>query len=276
MILRKLTLTTLFFVCLVTLTSSSDRDVERFRLMGEADEAISKGEWEKADSILVEALNVTPGDPTNTLIMSNLGIVRYNMGKDSLALSTLNDAVSLAPASVTVLSNRARVRSGMGDIDGARDDYRHIITLDSSLVSPHFYLSIMALAEGDTATAANHARRVVALQPDGVEAALVMASLMSARGYSAEAITYYNKLIQLDPQAEYYAARALCHLQADDLGAAADDIASGLQLDPADGELYLYRAILNKMRFRPEDAKADARRALQLGVSRQRVDAAMR
>ncbi len=50
------------------------------------------------------------------------------------------------------------------------------------------------------------------------------------------------------------------------LGDAAEDIASGLELDPLDGELYLYRALLNKMRYRQDDAEADGRQAIKLGI----------
>lgn len=270
-----------FYLCISLLlafitAAASDSDNRRFDLMGKADEAIAAGEWNKAEDFLVEAINVTPGDPTNTLIMSNLGIVRFYMGKDSLALATLDDAAALAPASVTVLLNRARVRAGTGNTAGAKEDYRRIVTLDSTVVAPQFYLSIMALAEGDTATAGRYARNVIKLQPDGFEASFAMASLLSARGMSAEAIPYYTNLLNLDKQPDYYAARAICYLQTEDLQAAADDIASGLALDPADGELYLYRAILNKMRFRPDDAKSDAKRAVELGIDKARVDAAMR
>ena len=51
-----------------------------------------------------------------------------------------------------------------------------------------------------------------------------------------------------------------------ELQEAAADIASAMELAPLDGELYLYRAALNKMHFRPDDARKDAERAVQLGV----------
>lgn len=56
------------------------------------------------------------------------------------------------------------------------------------------------------------------------------------------------------------------------LAEAADDIARGLQIDPAYGELYLYRALLNRLRYRPADARADAQRAISLGIPRRRAE----
>ena len=52
----------------------------------------------------------------------------------------------------------------------------------------------------------------------------------------------------------------------DDLPEAASDIAEALSLAPDDGELYLYRAALNKMHYRPDDARREARMAIELGV----------
>lgn len=56
-----------------------------------------------------------------------------------------------------------------------------------------------------------------------------------------------------------------------DLNSAAIDIAEAISLDPSDGDLYLQRAILHKMRFRPNDANADGQRAIELGVPSDKV-----
>ena len=253
---------------------AEDTDL-RFSLMGEADAAISKGEWNVAERRLLEALEVSPDDPTNILLLSNLGMVRFNMGKDSLALETLNQAADIAPSSVVVLTNRATVRTALGDIAGAAADYSRVIDIDSTLVSPRFYLAVMALAEADTVTARNHAAHIVAIDSECFEAAFILARIYTEEGRHDLALPYYNKVIKLDGQPEYYAARALCYLHLDELNAAADDIASGLALDSEIAELYLYRAILNKMRFRPDDAAVDARRAVELGLNKSLVESTL-
>ena len=63
----------------------------------------------------------------------------------------------------------------------------------------------------------------------------------------------------------------MCYLALDQLAEASDDIARGLELNPSDGELYYNRAVLNRLRYREEDAKADARKAVELGVAPARV-----
>jgi Tfp pilus assembly protein PilF len=61
------------------------------------------------------------------------------------------------------------------------------------------------------------------------------------------------------------------YLQINDIALAAEDIANGLSLDPTDPELYIYRAMLNKMRYRPDDAKADAETAIKFGADPERI-----
>lgn len=267
------------FLLLVTILSSVVCHADEqayFDLMGEADKAIADGDWATAESKLLEALHSEPANPSNVLLMSNLGIVRFNMGQDSLALETLNHAVAMAPASVTIRENRARVLTGMGDLEGARADYERLIEMDSTLLTPHFYRGVLALTANDTVTARTDFEQLVRLDPESFEANFGMASLACHTGHYAESLPYLNAVIRLDPQPEYYAQRAFSRLQTDDLGGASEDIQAGLELDPMDGELYLYRAALNKMRFRPDDSLKDAERALQLGVHPARVAATLK
>lgn len=251
--------------------TATDTESPYFRLAGEADTAIAKGEYSLAESKLLEALRLEPGNPSNVLMMSNLGLVRFYMGRDDEALQTLNDACAAAPSSTTVLSNRARVLMSMGRPDEARADFARVLAVDSTLVTPRFYHGILSLRAGDIVTASTDFKRLEQADPKSFEANFAMATLNTALGNNLEAIPYFNRLIEIDPQAEYYAARALCNLQLDRLNEASEDISKGLELDSKDGELYLYRAMLNKMRFRPEDADADARKAMQHGVPRERV-----
>ena len=198
----------------------TDTESPYFRLAGEADTAIAKGEYSLAESKLLEALRLEPGNPSN---------------------------------------------------DEARADFARVLAVDSTLVTPRFYHGILSLRAGDIVTASADFKRLEQADPKSFETNFAMATLNTALGDNLAAIPYFNRLIEIDPQAEYYAARALCNLQLDRLNEASEDISKGLELDSKDGELYLYRAMLNKMRFRPEDADADARKAMQHGIPRERV-----
>lgn len=238
-------------------------------LVGDADEAIAKGRWEDAERALTDAMKLQPANPGNIMLMSNLGIVQYNRGNDSLALATLTRAHEMAPRSVTVLRNLAMVRTSAGDLDGALRDYETIAGLDSTDTGSRFYHAIISLRRGEMARAVGDIRWLETHAPEDRETLLAQATMASAIGAYEEAVKAYTRLIKKDPQPEYYGERALANIMTDRLGDAADDIASGLALDPQDATLYLYRAMLNKARYRPDDARADAEKAIELGADRE-------
>ncbi len=242
-----------------------------FDLAGEADKAIAENRWQDAERHLLEALRLELGNPSNVLLMSNLGIVRFSMGQDSLALATLNDAHAIAPASVTVLSNRARVLTAMGREKDAYLDYSLILELDSTVIEPRFFHGMIALHAGDIVTAENDFTKLKELSPNATITAIGLASIYSSTGRYIEAIKQYSTLIEHEPSADYYSGRAACYLMTQQLNEASQDIASGLKLRPDDGELFMYRAYLNKLRYRNDDAITDACKAIELGIDPNRI-----
>lgn len=246
-------------------------ETEYFKLMGKADEAIENGLWNDAEGYLLQALRLEPANPSNYLLMSNLGIVRFNMGQDSLALTTLNDAHIMAPSSVTVLNNRARIYSILGYADEAYNDYTMILQLDSMMIEPRFYHGMTALQKKDFITAKEDFDKLEQLVPESRYVSIGLASFYSASGDHIKAIKYYTKLIEEDPVLEYYTARAACYLMTQQYSEASSDISEGLKLSPEDADLYLYRAYLNKQLYRMEDAEVDVKRAIELGADKDRV-----
>lgn len=242
-------------------------------LVEQADKAIEEADWWRAEELLTEAMQAEPANTGNIMLLSNLGMIRYYMGRDSLALATLDDAHRIAPRSTAILANRATVLTSMGRTAEAMADYDAIIEVDSTATEARYKRGLLRLRSADIKGAEADMTAVDSIAPGSREADTGMAVLLTAKGDFAQSAVRYGHVIQSDPQPEFYAARAFCYLMTDRLAEASDDISSGLALDPAEGELYLYRAILNKMRYRTDDAEADARRAVELGVDPRRVAA---
>ncbi len=259
----KLVLITLLVMTAGRMTAQSDA---YFDLVGRADSAIMGNRWNDAELLLVEAMRLEPGQPSNVLLMSNLGIVRLNAGKDSLALDILNEAHRMAPVSVTVLSNRARVLQSMGRDAEAFYDYTLIIELDSMVVYPRFMRGMMALNGGDLVTAEKDFDMLKRIAPEEENTMVALAALYTATNRPLDAIVQYTRLVNREPMPEYYRGRAACYLMTDQLNEASADIAEWHALTPDDAELYIYRAYLNKKRFRNDDAEADLKRAIELGI----------
>ncbi len=249
----------------------SDTPKEYFDLMGRADKAIKEGKWADAEEKLRQALRLDPSNPSNILLLSNLGMVQFYDGRTNDAITTLTDAHRIAPASVTILLNRARVFTSAGMEEAALTDYSEVIALDSTLAEPRFYRAMIELNRGNSSGACADIDTLAARHPDDRFTHIGLATLLMHQGKYADAIPHLSSVVKDEPDPSYLGSRALCYLLTDDPAAASDDISRALELDPTDGELYLYRAMLNKLRFRPDDARADGEKAIRFGVSPERV-----
>lgn len=245
------------------------------RIVEDADIAIASKNYTTAEKLLLEAMHMQPGNPSNVLLLSNLGMVRFYMGNDSLSLQNLDDAHRMAPASVTVLLNRARVRSATGQTENAISDYNLVCELDSTVADAYFYRGMIKMSEHKVNEAYIDFKKLKSIDPDGFNTALALGIYYIETNMPKEAIPYFTKLLETEKAAEYYSSRALCYIMCDQLGEASEDIASGLEIAPNDGELYLCRALLNKKRYRPADSTIDAKKAIELGVNPRKIESLM-
>lgn len=237
----------------------------------QADSAIAGEEWEKALQLLDKAMHLEPSNPSNVLLLSNAGMLRYYLGQDSAAIAALDAAHAMAPASVTVLTNRARVFNAIGESTKAFADYRLVTQLDSTLFDPWLQLGFLQLRGGDFKGAEVSIAKAEELEPDNVQVILTRALYLESTGKPGEAVPYYTRLIRHEASPELYAARAICNIRIDDLGEATDDISKGLELSPNDPDLLVARSLLNRRRYREKDAEADALAAIAAGADPLRV-----
>ena len=237
------------------------------KALAEADKAMSENRWADAEGLILEALRLEPANPSNALLVSNLGMVRFYQGKDAEALETLDEAHDMAPASVTILTNRARVKTGLGKVNEAIEDYKEVCRLDSTLTQPLFTLGILQLQTGDIDAARENAYRLEKLAPDGGETHALLGSLAQAEGQWKEAVTQFRIAVRKDSCAEYWCSLAWSALRSDDLSTASEAISDGLRLDPFYAELYLARILLERARYRDADAKLAAAKAIDAGAS---------
>lgn len=214
---------------------------------------------------------IEPDNPSNVLLLSNLGMVYSYMDRDSLALQAYDEALRRAPEMTTVLQNRARLHLKMGNDLDAFSDFSAVADRDSLNAEARYYRGMIALYGGklDQATADFDILSTVA--PDSYNTWSALAALYSLTEHSARAIPYYIKLIEADPSPEYYSALAGCYLAEGRLSEASSTIADALKLYSHDPELYYYRAWLNRDRYLLDDAHADAALAVRYGADPRKV-----
>lgn len=231
-----------------------------------ADSAIKARNWQLAESLLQEAMDLKPGDPSNVLLMSNLGIVRQQTGNYQGAIDALTAANALAPASVTVLTNRARLYVSLGEKEKAVKDYERVIQLDSTLIEPYFYRGMIAFSQGDIVQCDKDFAKLKHLDPDNDYTLIAQATVCTATGRNADAADYYKRLIQREPASEYYGGLIENYIAMGEYNLAGETIGEAMHLYPMEPDFYVARAVLNKKRYMLDEAKADARKAVQLGA----------
>lgn len=256
----------IFIAAAISLPSLIIAETPYLDLVEKADKACEESRWGEAAQILQQAIESEPDNPGNILLLNNLGMVRFNLGLDSLAVATFDKALDMAPSSVTILANRAKVFTAMGHEQEAFDDYARIMQLDSTYVTARYHHGLLALRHRMFDVAKEDFDYLTEHFPASDEALIGQAALHSSLGEYKEAIPLYSEILRTIKEPEYYGARGYCYLMTGDLQDAANDIALAMELAPDDGELYLYRAALNKMHYRPDDARKDAQKAVALGV----------
>ena len=278
--IRRLTfLTTIFFSAIIAVASSGVNDIDPaidedpyFILMGEAEKAIADGKYDEAAARLIDALAVDPENPGNLLVMTNLGMVYSCLDRDSLAIATLDEVIRKAPNMSVAIVNRARIELKLDMNDEAYSDFTKVIELDSLNSDARYFRGMMSLYGGDRVTAERDFNIIKTTQPDRLRTLAALGALYSMTGRDHEAIKYFEQLIEKEPTPEYFASLAGCYLAIEDLTEASRVINEGLKLYKRDPELYYYRAWLNRERFRLDDARADAKRAIEYGASAEKVN----
>ncbi len=244
-----------------------------FLLMGEADHAIAARDWNEAVARLRDAIEVDPVNPSNALVYYNVGLCQSYLGNDSLALEAYDRSLEIAPRMSVALMGRGRSLLSLNRDREAFEAFGDVLDIDSLSQEARFYHGMMALYGGNAEMAERDFNVLRSVAPDEDDTYIALSTLYSLTGREREAIPYLTLLVESHPEAEYYAALAGCYLALEQLTEASATIHDGLERFPADPELYYYRAWLNRDLYRNDDAKRDARKAVELGASPVRVSA---
>jgi Tfp pilus assembly protein PilF len=94
-----------------------------------ADEALKKGEVDKAIVLYTEALNENPNDCD---ILSDRGTAFLHKKDQLRSLADFNKAIDLDPNYAFRYAARAFAKQNFGDLDGAVADYKKAVELDPS------------------------------------------------------------------------------------------------------------------------------------------------
>lgn len=109
-----------------------DTSTVYFALVDSAQQAIKAENWLQAENYLLEAIKSEPGNPSNSLLLSNIATIQRRQGRLNEAVRNYSMAIDLTPNAVTLLHNRAAVYILLDSIALAQADYERIMLIDES------------------------------------------------------------------------------------------------------------------------------------------------
>lgn len=241
-------------------------------LADSADNYIKRERWGDAERILLTALRLEPGNFHNSLLLSNLGVVRTNLGRYEQALEDFGLGLSIAPKSTVLRNNRSRTLLYAGRYDEALADLDSTLELDSVQEWPLQMRGMLRLTKGDT-EGAKHDFTLLAAKFHKNSAAMAgLGHVAEAEGRDGDAIRYYDEAIAMNPDPETWFARIMLKIKMDKYSDAAEDIRGALDKYPELPDFYVARGYLHRLNFRNREAMTDKKIALDKGAEPQFVE----
>lgn len=248
-----------------------DTNTVYFALVDSAQLCIDSEKWNSAEKYLLKAISSEPGNPNNTLLLSNIATIQRRQGRLAEAIRNYSMAIDLTPNAVTLLHNRAAVYILIDSIALAQADYERIMMIDESDVESRYTHGMLALNMGDTETAQKDFDDILRINPNSGMAKQGEGYIHKHSGNYEKAAECFGEVIKIKPSSTLLANRADCYLATKHLNEASIDIANALELDPDDPYIYVLRAKLNKLRYNRTDMERDIKLAIAHGISAEEV-----
>lgn len=231
-----------------------------------ADRYIRQERWEDAERNLKAALRLEPGNPGNALLLSNLGFVQTQLDRPEEAIESYTVSLSIAPRSAVVLSNRGMAYMQLGQNKEALADFDSSLAIDSMRSMPLRWRGLLRLETGDVSGARHDLTRLSTIDPKDPLAFEGLARCDIAEGSLQKAITHIEQAITLAPSPERYFLKASAEMDTALLPEAAETLRTAIKEYPRYGNLYLLRARLHQLNYRPTDAEIDRKTAMANGA----------
>lgn len=226
-----------------------------------------------AEQAYKAALRLEPANPSNIMLMMNLGTIQRFIGKFEEALISYDVVVQRNPQLAYVLENRARLYCDMDRYEDALKDYSTIIlhhpdNLDALYNRGLVYIILRKLdeAEGDF--------NAVLQQREGDKNAKAgLAMILKRRGLWKEAEQAYSDLIAEDKtNGELYANRAECYLNIPRLRSLSDDLDKAVEYGYDNYSINILRGQLRLAQFDKDAAREQFEKAIERGADKEVVD----
>lgn len=263
------------FIYIVVLLSVGDiyaTSPQYLALVDSADNYIKREQWMKAEHTIISALRLEPANRSNSLLFSNLGVVRTEQGKFNDALEAFGLGLSIAPESKEILNNRARTLMLMNDYGSALSDLSESLKMDSIQEWPLQMRGLLRINANDT-TGAKHDFLLLARNFHKNDCAFTgLAKIAEWEGNYDDALKYYNEAIIIKDDPDTRSERIMLKIKTDKYSDASQDIKESIDRYPQEPVFYMLRGYLHRLNYRYEEAEADKKIAINKGADPQFVE----
>lgn len=245
-------------------------------LADSADYYIKHERWDDAERVIVRALKHEPANKSNFLLWNNLGLVRSHLNRYEESINAFDIGLASAPLSTTLLSNRGRVKFENGSLKEALSDMTSALDIDSLLSFPRKIRGVIYTMNGDLKAARSDFEFYIRHNAQDILVIECLGDIESADNNHLKALDFYNSAnkIETSPQLiEKLLREAILCDKYDDYLA---ELNSAINKWPEDGNLYLIRALIHKMKYQTADMEKDIARARENGISNNAINALLR
>ncbi len=238
--------------------------------MGWVDRSANHIEQNRLDSAAValqKAMALEPANENNPVLLLNLGILQRQLGLYDDAYISFTASMGNNPLPDVVLHNRASLLCDMERFDEAMEDYNTLIRNYPEDVEAYYRRGLLFLEKNERAKAEDDFKASDAIDPDNMYTKLSKALLYKLDDNWEAAEQVYTGLIQssskVDPS--FYLNRAECYVNTDQIFRASADLRAVEGSQKGNPYFYILRGRVRLAQFDKIAARADFRKAKELG-----------
>jgi len=222
----------------------------------------------KAEESLRSALRLEPGNPSNGMLLLNMGTIQRRLGKLKEAEDSYTIGLAFLPKNLTLLNSRAQLFGETEQYDKAIEDYTEIIYQEPENEGALYERALCRLMNADTLGARLDLQQIDKINPNSAKSRLGMVYVYKAQHLWREAAELLDALIERNPKnASLLRERAEVYYLSGRMGAAIDDINHSIDYGPRDPYSYILRAQIRYVKGDKEFARRDLNQALELGLN---------
>ena len=241
-----------------------------------AEQYIKAERWADAERNLKGALRLEPANPGNALLLSNLGYAQMMLSRPEEAIESYSVSLAIAPKSVVVLTNRGMAYRQSGRPEEAIADFDAALAVDSAYMPALKWRGMTFLARKETKPARRDLEAYSSAFPDDADVLEGLGQCALLDSDLRKGMEYLTRALGKEPTASRYVVLASLQLDSSSLPEAAETLRKGIDAFPREPFLYLLRARLHQLNYRPDDADIDRKTAIDLGVDPTVADSILR